>query len=247
MNVTDLKGRRAIITGGSGGIGAVVAQKMIDAGAQVSLWDMDEAALARTSQALGGAHTAVVDITSETSVEAGVAGSVQALGGIDILVNSAGIGGVRSTVAQYPVDAWRKIVDVNLTGTFLCCRGVVPEMEKSGYGRIVNISSIAGKEGNPFGSAYSASKAGVIALTKSLSKELLETEIRVNCITPAAVETELFKKMSAESQAGSRSRIPLGRLGKPEEIAALILWLSSEDCSFSTGAAFDLSGGRATY
>ena len=153
---------------------------------------------------------------------------------------------MRSPVSAYPVDQWRKVIEVNLTGTFLACRAVVPAMQEKNYGRIVNIASIAGKEGNPFGSAYSASKAGVISLTKSLAKELLDTEIRVNCVTPAAVETELFHRMSPESQKGSRERIPLGRLGRPEEIAAMVTWLASEECSFSTGAAFDLSGGRAT-
>ena len=247
MNNIDLEGRRAVITGGSGGIGLVVAERMLASGARVAIWDLMPASLAEAKARHPALEIIQVDVTDEAAVEAATVATVAALGGIDILANAAGIGGVRSTVAQYPVDVWRKIIEVNLTGTFLCCRAVVREMEKTGYGRIVNISSIAGKEGNPFGSAYSASKAGVISLTKSLAKELLTTEIRVNCVTPAAVETELFHKMSPESQKGSRDRIPLGRLGQPAEIAAMILWLSSQDCSFSTGAAFDLSGGRATY
>jgi 3-oxoacyl-[acyl-carrier protein] reductase len=208
---------------------------------------MSETTLAAAKARLGAVETVIVDVTDEASVAHATADTVARMGGIDILVNSAGMGGVRSTIADYPVDAWRKIIEVNLTGTFLCCRAVVREMQKTGYGRIINIASIAGKEGNPFGSAYSASKAAVIALTKSLAKENLQTEIRVNCVTPAAVETELFARMSPESQKASRERIPLGRLGRPEEIAAAIAWMASEECSFSTGAVFDLSGGRATY
>ncbi|WP_011579758.1 MULTISPECIES: SDR family NAD(P)-dependent oxidoreductase [Chelativorans] len=247
MNLIDLKGRKAIITGGSGGIGLAVARRMIASGAEVALWDLASESLRQAKAELDNVATVSVDVTSESDVERATQETAAKLGGIDILVNAAGIGGVRSTVAQYPVEAWRKIIEVNLTGTFLCCRSVVREMEKTGYGRIVNISSIAGKEGNPFGSAYSAAKAAVISLTKSLAKELLATEIRVNCVTPAAVETELFQKMSPESQSASRERIPLGRLGRPEEIAAMIVWMCSEECSFTTGAVFDLSGGRATY
>jgi 3-oxoacyl-[acyl-carrier protein] reductase len=246
MNALDLSGRVAVITGGSGGIGMAVAERMIASRARVVLWDRDPASL-EAARARLDAPGYAVDVTDAEAVEAVAATTAAAHGPIEILVNCAGIGGVRSTVAEYPVDAWRRIIDVNLTGTFLPCRAVIKQMEKTGYGRIVNISSIAGKEGNPFGSAYSAAKAGVIALTKSISKELLSTGIRVNCVTPAAVETDLFHRMTPESQAGSRSRIPLGRLGLPAEIAAMVAWMCSEECSFTTGAAFDLSGGRATY
>lgn len=246
MNQIDLKGRVAVITGGSGGIGMAIAERMIASGAEVVLWDLDPAALDKAKAKLGVAIHAV-DVTKVDAVEDAAAHTAADKRRIDILVNSAGIGGVRSAVANYPVDAWHKIIDVNLNGTFLCCRAVIKQMEKTGYGRIVNIASIAGKEGNPYGSAYSVAKAGVIALTKSIAKELLATEIRVNCVAPAAIETELFHRMSPESQQGSRDRIPLGRLGLPSEVAAMVAWMASEECSFSTGAAFDLSGGRATY
>ena len=247
MNDIDLARRVAVITGGSGGIGLAVAERMRQSGARVVLWDLSQDSLdaARSRDTAFAAFQ--VDVTDDASLQAATRDTLALTGRIDILVNAAGIGGVRSPVSAYPVDQWRKVIEVNLTGTFLACRAVVPAMQENNYGRIVNIASIAGKEGNPFGSAYSASKAGVISLTKSLAKELLDTEIRVNCVTPAAVETELFHRMSPESQKGSRERIPLGRLGRPEEIAAMVTWLASEECSFSTGAAFDLSGGRATY
>jgi len=247
MNNIDLKGRFAVVTGGASGIGLETALRFVNSGARVALWDLSE----EQGRDLCKAHSAFsfhrVDVNDEHSVDAAAAATAEAFGRIDILVNSAGVGNIRHTVAGYPVDAWRRIIDVNLTGTFLCCRAVVPFMQKTNYGRIINISSVAGKEGPQFASAYAASKAGVIGLTKSLAKELVDTEIRVNTITPAAVETALFQQMSEDSQKASRSRIPLGRLGQPAEIAAMIAWLASEECSFSTGAVFDLSGGKATY
>ncbi len=247
MNDIDLNGRFAVITGGVSGIGLETALRFARSGAQVALWDVNEEQGALVCAEHAGLSFFKVDVNDDASVDAAAAATAAAFGRIDILVNSAGVGNVRHTLAGYPVDAWRRIIDINLTGTFLCCRAVVPYMLKTNYGRIINISSVAGKEGPQFASAYAASKAGVIALTKSLAKELLETEIRVNTITPAAVETALFHQMSEESQKASKGRIPLGRLGQPSEIAAMIAWLASEECSFSTGAVFDLSGGKATY
>ncbi|WP_107676419.1 SDR family NAD(P)-dependent oxidoreductase [Agrobacterium sp. LAD9] len=246
-NQIDLQGRVAVITGGASGIGLETALRFGQSGATVVLWDIDADQLAAALERNPDFAIHRVDVNDEASVENAATETAGSFGRIDILVNSAGIGNVRHTVAGYPLDSWRRIIDINLTGTFLCCRAVVPIMQRTNYGRIVNISSVAGKEGPQFASAYAAAKAGVIALTKSLAKELIKTDIRVNTITPAAVETELFRKMSPESQAASRSRIPLGRLGQPAEIAAMIAWLASEECSFSTGAVFDLSGGKATY
>ena len=195
----------------------------------------------------GATHTVAVDVADADAVRDAAAETVRAMGRIDILIASAGITGPNATVAEYPIDAWNRVIDVNLNGVFYCNRAVVPYMQKSGYGRIVNIASIAGKEGNPNASAYSASKAGVIALTKSLGKELATSEIRVNCVAPAAVRTPLFDQMTPQHLDFMLSKIPLGRFGEVDEIAALVCWLASEECSFSTGAVFDISGGRATY
>lgn len=247
MNNIDLQGRFAVVTGGVSGIGLETALRFTRSGARVALWDLNEEQGALVCTEHAALSFFKVDVADDVSVEAAAAATAADFGRIDILVNSAGVGNVRHALADYPVDAWRRIIDINLTGTFLCCRAVVPYMQKTNYGRIINISSVAGKEGPQFASAYAASKAGVIGLTKSLAKELLDTEIRVNTITPAAVETALFHQMSEESQKASKGRIPLGRLGQPSEIAAMIAWLASEECSFSTGAVFDLSGGKATY
>jgi 3-oxoacyl-[acyl-carrier protein] reductase len=247
MNRLDMQGRSAIVTGGAAGIGRAIAQRMVDSGARVSLWDRDDAALADAAQALGGAHTAAVDVTREDAVAAAFAASVAALKRIDVLVCSAGITGPNTTVEKYPLAAWKEVIDINLTGLFLCNRAVIPHMTANDYGRIVNIASIAGKEGNPNASAYSASKAAVIALTKSLGKELAKTGIRVNCVTPAAVRTGMFAQMTQAHIDFMLSKIPLGRFGEVDEIAALVTWLATEECSFSTGAVFDLSGGRAVY
>jgi 2-dehydro-3-deoxy-L-rhamnonate dehydrogenase (NAD+) len=236
-------GRTAVVTGGASGIGAGVARRLADEGATLSLWDMDQAALARA----GNNHTVAVDVTDPEAVHSAATATAQALGKIDILVTSAGVTGPNHSTWEYPVAAWDRVIDINLKGVFYCCHAVVPLMQANGYGRIVNIASIAGKEGNPNASAYSASKAGVIGLTKSLGKELAATEIRVNCVTPAAVKTPLFEQMNQAQIDWMLSKIPVGRFGAIDEVASLILWLASEECSFSTGAVFDVSGGRATY
>ena len=241
------EGRAAIVTGGASGIGLAVAARLAAEGARVSLWDADAGALDAARSTAGAAETAVVDVTDADAVGRAMEASAAALGGLDILVTSAGITGPNATVRDYPVDAWRRVLDVNLTGTFLCARAAIPFMERANYGRIVPIASVAGKEGNPNAAAYSASKAGVIGLTKSLGKELAATGIRVNCVTPSAVRTPIFAQMSDAHVAYMLSKIPAGRFGEPEEVAALVCWLASEEPSFSTGAVFDLSGGRATY
>jgi 3-oxoacyl-[acyl-carrier protein] reductase len=237
------EGRVAVITGGAAGIGRGIAQRMAAEGARLSLWDMD----ARALETSGAPHTAVLDVTDAEAVQRAADATVAALGGIDILVASAGITGPNHPTWEYPVAAWDKVIDVNLKGVFYCNRAVVPAMQKGGYGRIVNIASIAGKEGNPNASAYSASKAGVIGLTKSLGKELAATQIRVNCVTPAAVKTAIFDQMTPQQIDWMLSKIPIARFGEIDEVASLVLWLASEECSFSTGAVFDVSGGRATY
>jgi NAD(P)-dependent dehydrogenase (short-subunit alcohol dehydrogenase family) len=248
MNRLDFAGRSAAITGGAMGIGLAVAQRLVHSGARVALWDRDEGALAAAKQALGGAaHTFALDVSDASAVSRVAQASAEALGGIDVLVCSAGITGPNVPLAEYPVDEWKRVFDVNVHGLFLCNRAVVPVMQKKDYGRIVNIASVAGKEGNPNASAYSASKAAVIGLTKSLGKELAKTNIRVNCVTPAAVRTAIFDQMTQQHIDFMLSKIPLGRFGTVDEIAAMVAWLASEDCSFSTGAVFDLSGGRATY
>ncbi len=236
-------GRTAIVTGGVSGIGAGVARRLSAEGATLSLWDMDAAGLARS----GAAHTVTLDVTDPDAVHRAAESAAAALGKIDILVTSAGITGPNQTTWDYPVAAWDRVIDINLKGVFYCCHALVPFMRTNGYGRIVNIASIAGKEGNPNASAYSASKAGVIGLTKSLGKELAASEIRVNCVTPAAVKTPIFDQMTQDQIDWMLSKIPIGRFGEIDEVASLILWLASEECSFSTGAVFDVSGGRATY
>ena len=248
MNRIDFQGRTAVVTGGAMGIGLAVAQRLVASGGRVSLWDRNADALDKARTVLGGATEArVVDVTDAGGVDAAAKATATALGRIDALVCSAGITGPNVTLAEYPVAAWRQVIEVNVNGVFHCNRAAVPIMQKQDYGRIVNIASVAGKEGNPNASAYSTSKAAVIGLTKSLGKELAKTGIRVNCVTPAAVKTAIFDQMSQQHIEFMLSKIPMGRFGKVEEIAALVAWLCSEDCSFSTGAVFDLSGGRATY
>ncbi|TMH54885.1 MAG: SDR family oxidoreductase [Betaproteobacteria bacterium] len=248
MNQLDFNGRTAVITGGAAGIGLAIAQRLIASGGRVSVWDRDAAALDKAKVHLtAGVDTRVVDVADAASVDAAAQAAAAALGRIDALVCSAGITGPNTTTWQYPVDAWRQVMEVNVDGVFLCNRAIVPVMLKQDYGRIVNIASVAGKEGNPNASAYSTSKAAVIGLTKSLGKELAKTGIRVNCVTPAAVKTAIFDQMSQQHIDFMLSKIPMGRFGQVEEIAALVAWLCTEDCSFSTGAVFDLSGGRATY
>ena len=241
-------GKRAVITGGASGIGQGVAARLAGEGARVAIWDMNQAAIDATCAAIQGEVDGVqVDITDASAVAAARAETVSRLGGIDILVASAGITGPNTKVWEYPVDAWRQVIDVNLNGLFYCNREIVPVMLSGGYGRIVNVASIAGKEGNPNASAYSASKAGVIGLTKSLGKELATSNITVNCVTPAAVKTAIFDQMSQSHIDFMLSKIPMGRFGAIDEVVALISWLASEECSFSTSAVFDVSGGRATY
>ena len=248
MNQLDFKGRHAVVTGGATGLGYAIAQRLIASGGTVTLWDRDNAAAQRAAQALGAQTRAVaVDVAQHDSVQAAVQATVKENPHIDALVNSAGITGPNTKVWDYPVQAWSDVFAVNVHGLFHCCREVVPLMRAQGWGRIVNIASVAGKDGNPNASAYSASKAAVIALTKSLGKELADTGVRVNCVTPAAVKTAIFDQMSAEHIAFMLSKIPMARFGTPEEVAAMVSWLCTEDCSFSTGAVFDLSGGRSTY
>jgi NAD(P)-dependent dehydrogenase (short-subunit alcohol dehydrogenase family) len=248
MNQLDFKGRHAVITGGATGLGYAIAERLMASGGQITLWDLDAEAVQRAAAALGrGARAVAVDVSDQPSVAAAVATTLAAVPRVDALVNSAGITGPNTKVWDYPVDAWRQVLEVNLTGVFLCCREWVPHMRASNYGRIVNIASVAGKDGNPNASAYSASKAAVIALTKSLGKELADTGVRVNCVTPAAVKTAIFDQMTPEHIQFMLSKIPMGRFGTPDEVASLVGWLCTEDCSFSTGAVFDLSGGRSTY
>ena len=250
MNRIDLAGRRAVITGGAQGIGRAVAERFLASGATVALWDRDRALVVSTADQLAGrgaAHAVAADIADPADVEAATATTLAAMGGVDILVANAGITGPNTTVWEYPVEAWRQVLDVNLTGVFLTCRAVAPLMIAQNYGRIVNVASIAGKEGNPNASAYSASKAGVIALTKSLAKELAGHDIAVNCITPAAAKTAIFQQMSTTHIDFMLSKIPRGRFLLVDEVASMVAWLVSQENSFTTGAVFDLSGGRATY
>jgi NAD(P)-dependent dehydrogenase (short-subunit alcohol dehydrogenase family) len=241
-------GRRAVITGGASGIGLGVATRLAAEGAAVALWDLDQGALDRAVAGLGERHAGFqVNVADWADVERAAAETSAKLGGIDVLVASAGITGPNTTLWEYPVDKWRLVIDVNVNGLFYCNKAVVPSMLKGGYGRIVNIASVAGKEGNPNASAYSTSKAAVIGLTKSLGKELAKRNITVNAVTPAAVRTPIFDQMSQEHIDFMLSKIPMGRFGEIEEIVALICWLASEECSFTTGAVFDASGGRATY
>jgi 2-dehydro-3-deoxy-L-rhamnonate dehydrogenase (NAD+) len=248
MNQIDLQGRVAIITGGSGGIGLATAERMQRSGATLILWDRDTATLEAAQSKLGGVTIDTVDVTEEADVARATHSVRERFHRIDILINGAGITSQRTAVVDFSLELWRRIVEVNLTGTFLCSRAVVPHMQAANYGRIVNLGSVAGKEGNPYSAAYSAAKAGVMSFTKSLGKELASTEIRVNCVAPAIIATKnLFHDMPEEMRRLWVSRVPLGRPGLPEEVAAMITWLASEECSFSTGAAFDISGGRATY
>jgi 2-dehydro-3-deoxy-L-rhamnonate dehydrogenase (NAD+) len=250
MNAIDLDNRTAIVTGGARGIGFAIAKRMLASGAAVTLWDMDAAALDRAVAALkkaGRVHAATVDVTDEAAIAGGVAAVLRDFGKIDILINNAGITGGNAPLWELAPEVWRRVIEVNLVAPYLVCRAVAPPMAAVHYGRIVNIASIAGKEGNPNASHYSASKAGLIALTKSLAKELASTGVLVNCVTPAAANTELFAQMKQAHIDYMLSKIPMNRFVEVEEIAALVAWLASEDCSFSTGAAFDISGGRAVY
>jgi NAD(P)-dependent dehydrogenase (short-subunit alcohol dehydrogenase family) len=241
------KGRTAVVTGGARGIGLACAAKIAAGGGRLALWDRDLDRAKQSAAVLGDAIAVEVDVTSETSLQAALAATEKQLAPPDILVASAGITGPNATVIQYPVDAWKQVIDINLTGVFLSNRAVASGMAKRGWGRIVNIASVAGKEGNPNASAYSASKAGVIGFTKSLGKELATTGVLVNCVAPAVVKTELFSQMTEQHIAYMLSKIPMNRFGEVEEVAEMVAWLASPLCTFATGAAFDLSGGRATY
>ena len=250
MNTIDLQGRTAIITGGARGIGYAIAERLLASGASVSLWDLDAAALATAATTLASAgkvHTHVLNLTQPDEVKAAAEATHRHFGRIDILVNNAGIAGASKKTWELTPDEWLHVVKVDLFGVFLTCHAVIPLMIPNRYGRIVNIASIAGKEGNPNASHYSAAKAGVIGLTKSLGKELAQAGILVNCVTPAVIETDILKQLTQQHVDYMLSKIPMARFGKKEEAAALVAWLCSEDCSFSTGATFDLSGGRATY
>jgi len=250
MNQIDLKGRRAVVTGGGQGIGRAIAERLLASGAAVSLWDRDRSPTEAVRDELsshGTVHHVAADVSDAAAVEGATQATISALGGIDILVANAGIAGPNLKVWEYPVEAWQQVIDINLTGVFNCCRAVLPHMIRQNYGRIVNTASIAGKEGNPSASAYSASKAGVIALTKSLGKELAGHDIAVNCITPAAAQTKILEQCTQAHIDYMLSKIPRGRFVTVEEIAAMVAWLVSKENSFTTGAVFDLSGGRATY
>ncbi|HWN93647.1 MAG TPA: SDR family NAD(P)-dependent oxidoreductase [Methylomirabilota bacterium] len=250
MNKIDLQGQNAIVTGGARGIGFAIAQRLLASGAACSLWDRDGEALSSAAKMLassGTVQTSVVDLTQPDSVKGAADATFNTFDRVDILVNNAGITGGNKKTWEFTPDEWQQVLQANLFGVFLCCRAIVPKMIEQRYGRIVNIASIAGKEGNPNASHYSASKSGVIALTKSLAKETARSGVIVNCITPAVIETDILKQMSPEHIDYMLSKIPMGRFGLKEEAAALVAWLCSADCSFSTGAVFDLSGGRATY
>ena len=248
MNQLDFQGRHAVVTGGATGLGYAIAQRLLQSGGSVTLWDRDQVAAEKAAAKLGSNASAVmVDVSQHASVQAAVKATLLITPRVDALVNSAGVTGPNVKLWDYPVDDWRQVMDVNLTGLFMCCREWTPHLRANNYGRIVNIASVAGKDGNPNASAYSASKAAVIALTKSLGKELADSGVRVNCVTPAAVKTAIFDQMSPEHIAFMLSKIPMGRFGTPEEVASMVAWLCTEECSFSTGAVFDLSGGRSTY
>ena len=233
MNRFDFAGRTAVVTGGAQGIGAAIAKRLQASGAKVAIWDLE--------------GSPRVDVADQTSIESAVKRSMAELGRIDVLINNAGIAGPSMPVVEYPVSEWQRVIDIDLNGPFLCCRAVVPHMVKAGYGRIVNIASIAGKEGNPNAAAYAAAKGGLIAFTKALGKELAQSGVLVNCVTPAAAQTAILEQVTAEFAKYMLSKIPMGRFVRVEEIAALVCWLASHECSFSTGAVFDISGGRATY
>ena len=245
----DLNNRVAIVTGGAQGFGLAISQRFIEAGAKVIIWDIDENAIKKTLDKINSQNLShqIVDVSNFENINKNLSEAESKHGKIDIFINNAGIAGMNTTVAEYPLDEWNKVINLNLNSVFYCCKAVVPLMIKNDYGRIVNIASIAGKEGNPNASAYSTSKAGIIALTKSLGKELAKKNIAVNCVTPAAAKTRIFDQMTEEHINYMLSKIPRNKFVKVEELASLVTWLSCEENSFSTSAVFDLSGGRATY
>jgi NAD(P)-dependent dehydrogenase (short-subunit alcohol dehydrogenase family) len=239
--------RTAVITGGAGGLGRAIGERLARDGVRVALWDLDEDKAAKAARDVPDARAYRVDVTDYAAVEDATSRTLRDFGRIDILVNSAGINGPIAPLVDYPLDGWRSTLALNLDGVFHCCRAVVKAMLAQGYGRVVNMSSIAGKEGNPNASCYAASKAAVIGLTKALGKELAQTGVLVNCVAPAAIDTEMLSQLTPEFRASVIAKIPMGRLGRADEVAALVAWLASEECSFCTGAVFDISGGRATY
>jgi 2-dehydro-3-deoxy-L-rhamnonate dehydrogenase (NAD+) len=250
MNSIDLRGQVAVITGGAQGIGYATAERLLQSGATVHLWDIDAVRMKEALpvlKVLGSVSGALVELTDDTAVQQATHHAVSALGRIDILVNNAGITGGNAPTWELDVKVWRQVIEVNLIAPYLTCRHVVPQMLRQGGGRIVNIASVAGKEGNPNASHYSASKAGLIALTKSLAKEVATKNIVVNAITPAVAKTAMFAQMKQEHIDYMLGKIPMGRFVQPSEIAAMVAWLSSSDCSFTTGAVFDITGGRSTY
>ena len=248
MNKIDLNGRTAVVTGGAQGFGRAITERFVSSGAKVAIWDFDQALAERTAKEIGASVSAYkVDVSDLAAVEKARDATLAAFGKIDIFVNNAGIAGVNKTVWETDLDEWRKVLRINLDGPFICCKAIAPSMVKQKYGRIVNIASIAGKEGNPNAAHYSASKAGLIALTKSLGKELAQHNIMVNAVTPAAAKTAIFDQLTQQHIDFMLSMIPKNRFVLVEELAAMVAWLASEDCSFSTGAVFDISGGRATY
>lgn len=250
MNKIDLAGKSAIVTGGADGIGRAITERLLVSGAKVTMWDISEANLARARAEIDGGESLngeVIDVTEPDQVAAMAKAAIAQHGKVDIMVNNAGITGPAKKSWEYTAEEWLAVINLDLNAVFYCCQALMPHMMANGYGRIVNIASIAGKEGNPNACAYSASKAGVIGLTKSLAKEMPETGVLMNCVTPAAIRTAIFDQMTQEHIDYMLSKIPMGRLGQTDEAAALVAWLCSEDCSFSTGGVFDLSGGRATY
>lgn len=240
-------GRAAIVTGGASGLGKDTAKRLVAEGAKVALWDLNADALKAAAEEVGASFTYALDVSDEAAVAAAAKASAEALGRIDVLVNSAGITGATVPVHEFPIDSWKRVIDINLNGTFYCCREVVPFMLAGGYGRIVNVASVAGKEGNPNASAYSASKAGVIGLTKSLGKELATKGVIANSLTPATFESPILAQLPQSQVDYMRGKIPMGRLGEIHESAAMVCFMASEECSFTTAATFDTSGGRTTF
>jgi 3-oxoacyl-[acyl-carrier protein] reductase len=240
-------GRTAVITGGASGLGKAVAARIVAEGGEVSLWDLDAEGLKTAAAEVGAKHVVALDVSDQAAVSAAAKAANQALGRIDVLVASAGITGATAPVHEYPLDSWRRVIDINLNGLFYCCREVAPFMIANGYGRIVNVASVAGKEGNPNASAYSASKAGVIGLTKSLGKELATKGVIANALTPATFESPILEQLPKSQVDYMRGKIPMGRLGEVHESAAMVCFMASEECSFTTASTFDTSGGRTTF